>query len=85
MSEPSFSSLLNTVGLNESRQWSVNITDNWMQGRTTYGGLSAALCLKAVLNEHTDLPPLRSAQINFIGPVGGQVLITTNIMRQGKN
>ena len=65
--------------------WEVTIAENWMQGRTTYGGLSAALCLQAVQNEMPDLPPLRSAQINFIGPAGGTVVIKTEVMRQGKS
>ena len=65
--------------------WEVSIPENWMQGRTTYGGLSAALCLQAVLNEMPDLPPLRSAQINFIGPAGGTVSIQTEVMRRGKS
>lgn len=46
------------------------ITEEWMQGRTTYGGLSAALCLAGTLSAHADLPPLRSAQVAFIGPAG---------------
>lgn len=65
--------------------WNVTISDNWMQGRTTYGGLSAALCLRAVINQHSELPPLRSAQVNFIGPAGGDVSITSKILRQGKS
>ena len=59
----------------ENDGWSVTIPDEWMQGRTTYGGLSAALCLQAVQNQFVDLPELRTAQINFIGPAGGTVTI----------
>ena len=82
---PSFSELLKHLSPKGENSWSINITENWMQGRTTYGGLSSALCLKAVSNNHTDLPPLRSAQINFTGPVGGLVTIHTKIIRQGKS
>lgn len=90
MHNPSFSELLDSVTLDEGSSsaegsLSVTITDNWMQGRTTYGGLSAAICLKAVELKHTDLPPLRSAQVNFIGPAGGQIEITTRILRQGNS
>lgn len=56
-----------------------------MQGRTTYGGMSAALCYQAVANNYPTLPPLRSAQINFIGPAGGEVTVSTKIMRQGRS
>jgi len=82
---PSFSELLNSLKQTGEQQSSVNVSDNWMQGRTTYGGMSAALCYQAVVNNHPDLPPLRSAQINFIGPVGGNVSVTTKVMRQGRS
>ena len=85
MSGPGFSELLNNLIVDEDGLRNVTITDNWMQGRTTYGGLSAAICLKAVLDEYPDLPPLRSAQVNFIGPVGGPVAVKTSIMRQGRS
>ncbi|MHA7872034.1 MAG: acyl-CoA thioesterase [Hyphococcus sp.] len=63
----------------------VEITDDWMQGRTTYGGLSAALCLETALRAFPDLPPLRSAMISFIGPAGGAVEGEARILRQGKS
>jgi acyl-CoA thioesterase len=63
----------------------VTIPPNWLQGRTTYGGFSAALCLEAVTRNYPDLPPLRSAQISFAGPVGGAVRIATEILRRGKS
>lgn len=85
MNSPSFSELLDSLKSLGSGESIVSITDNWMQGRTTYGGLSAALCLQAVVNDFDDLPPLRSAQINFIGPAGGQVSITTKLMRRGRS
>jgi acyl-CoA thioesterase len=65
--------------------YEAEIPANWMQGRTTYGGLTAALCLEAVLRAHPDLPPLRSAQISFIGPAGGMVRVTTEVLRRGKS
>lgn len=65
--------------------WGLDIPENWMQGRTTYGGLSAALCLAAVNRDVPNLPPIRSAQINFVGPAGGWVTITTRVLRQGKS
>lgn len=85
MSTPCFSELLNRLQQHDNGTTTVYITNNWLQGRTTYGGLSAALCLQAVSNTFDDLPPLRSAQINFIGPAGGQVHITTKVMRRGRS
>ena len=63
----------------------VSITDAWMQGRTTYGGLSAALCFHTALRKFPDLPPLRSAMVTFIGPAGGVVKGEARLLRQGKS
>ena len=79
-----YTELLNGMIANASG-WAINIPENWMQGRTTYGGLSAALCLQATLNDHANLPSLRSAQINFIGPAGGDVVMSSQVLRQGKS
>jgi acyl-CoA thioesterase len=62
-----------------------HVTPDWMQGRTVYGGMTAALCLQAVRNEFPDLPPMRSAHISFAGPVAGDVSITARLLRQGKS
>lgn len=56
-----------------------------MQGRTTYGGLSAALCLETALRAFEDLPPLRSANVSFIGPAGGAVEGRAKELRRGKS
>lgn len=63
----------------------VTIPADWLQGRTCYGGLSAALALDAVLREIPDLPPLRSAQVAFIGPLAGEVEVATQLLRRGRN
>lgn len=59
---------------------------NWSQGRTLYGGASAALCLASVLRSAAPqtLPPLRSAQFAFIGPSSGALRLTPTLLRQGK-
>ncbi|NYT39876.1 thioesterase family protein [Sphingomonas sp. R-74633] len=61
------------------------IPTDWMQGRTAYGGLSAALALQAALEAEPDLPPLRSAQVAFIGPLAGDVTVTATKLRRGRN
>ncbi len=63
----------------------VHIPDDWRQGRTAYGGLTAGLTLEAVMRQHSDLPPLRSTMINFVGPVTDDPVFTSQIMRQGRN
>lgn len=69
----------------ESGRLAVGIPEVWMQGRTTYGGLSAALAYDAARTAADGLPPLRAAQIAFIGPVGGDVEVTSRVERQGRN
>ncbi len=61
------------------------IPADWLQGRTSYGGLSSALALHAAQGVEPDLPPLRSAQIAFIGPLSGEVSITATRLRRGRN
>jgi acyl-CoA thioesterase len=63
----------------------VTIPDDWLQGRTAYGGLSSALALHAAKMSDTDLPPLRSALIAFIGPLAGPVTVTAQRLRRGRN
>lgn len=65
--------------------WTLDITDNWKQGRTIYGGLTAGLCYEAARRDFPDLPPLRSLQISFIGPITDNPIISTHILRQGRN
>ncbi len=72
-------------GSDQAPLYQVTIPEDWMQGRTTYGGLTAALCLEGVLKSYDALPPLRSAQISFIGPAGGTVSVTPSLLRQGKS
>ncbi len=61
------------------------IPEPWRQGRTAYGGLTAGLCLTAAQKQFPDLPPFRSASINFIGPVSGPPHFTSRLLRQGRN
>lgn len=61
------------------------IPADWLQGRTSYGGLSSALALNAAQAIEPDLPPLRSAQVSFIGPLAGEVAVTATKLRRGRN
>lgn len=61
------------------------VPENWLQGRTLYGGLTGALCLEAIGRTFPALPPLRSAQIAFVGPAEGEVSVTASMLRQGKS
>ncbi len=59
--------------------------DGWRQGRTLYGGLSAALCVEAAARVFNGLPALRSAQFAFVGPASGNVSVRPALLRQGKS
>jgi acyl-CoA thioesterase len=63
----------------------INIPSSWYQGRTAYGGLSAALAYQAATCAAQDLPPLQSAQIAFAGPLAGEAVITASVLRRGRN
>jgi acyl-CoA thioesterase len=63
----------------------IAVTDDWLQGRTLYGGLSAALCVEAATRAYEGLPPLQSAQFAFVGPASGQLRLTPSILRKGKS
>lgn len=64
---------------------SMTIPPDWMQGRTTYGGLSAAICLETARRAFPEAPPLRSAMVSFVGPAGGAVEGRAKVLRQGKS
>ena len=64
----------------------LNIPESWHQGRTAFGGLSAALALSAARQQGgANLAPLRSAAISFVGPLAGRVAVRARLLRQGKN
>jgi acyl-CoA thioesterase len=68
----------------EDGRFRVLLSDDWLQGRTAYGGLSAALCVEAAMRTVPDLPPLRSAQFTLIGPASGPLKMSASVLRRGK-
>lgn len=64
--------------------WTAHIPDDWLIGRTTFGGLQAAMAIEAARRLVPAGLPLRSAQIAFVGPVaGGRVRLETRLLRKG--
>ncbi len=61
------------------------IGQEWLQGRTCFGGASAALAVAAARARFADLPPLRSLQLAFVGPLAGEVSVSPILLRRGKN
>lgn len=58
---------------------------DWMQGRTLYGGASALVAYTMAARAFPDLPPLRAGQVAFVAPVGEDIALTAEIIRQGRN
>lgn len=64
---------------------SLDAPPSWSQGRTLYGGMTAALGWAAAARTVPDLPPLRSVQAAFIGPAAGRLTIEPLVLRRGKS
>lgn len=65
--------------------FATRIPEDWHQGRTAYGGFSATLALAAAMRVGGDLPPLRSAQVSFVGPLYGSIEARARRLRTGRN
>jgi len=62
----------------------LDVPGDWMQGRSVYGGLQAAIAVAAMRTLVTT--PLRTLQVTFIAPVPqGCVVARAKLLRQGKN
>ncbi len=84
MTATPFSVLMSRVDASggESR---VLVPEDWTQGRTLFGGLQAAIGLKAMRSLVPEAP-LRSLQVTFVGPVpGGEVRASARVIRSGKS
>lgn len=65
--------------------YQADLPENWKQGRTAFGGLTTALLEAAIRNDHPDLPPLRTVQVNFVGPAVDKLSVRNQVLRRGKN
>ncbi|MDR3417454.1 MAG: thioesterase family protein [Nevskia sp.] len=66
--------------------WSAAIPPSWSQGRTAFGGLQAALAVRAMRALVPAALPLRTLQVSFIAPVPpGTVRIEARVLRTGKS
>jgi acyl-CoA thioesterase len=67
-----------------------DLGDDWLQGRTCYGGLISALAVQAMRDRAGSAWPadvgLRALQTCFVGPVApGAVRIQVQLLRQGRH
>lgn len=65
--------------------FALEVPPQWHQGRTAYGGLSAALALEAARRVSGVATPLRSAQVAFVSPLYGHIEARARELRSGKN
>ena len=62
------------------------ITEDWLQGRTAFGGLQAAMALTTMRLLVPAAIPLRVLQTTFIGPVPqGEITVRARVLRTGKS
>jgi len=64
---------------------SLDVPGDWLQGRTVFGGLQAAIVLRAMRSLVPDVP-LRTLQGTFLAPVPeGTVTATARVLRTGRS
>ena len=66
--------------------WRAQVGEDWLQGRSAFGGLQAALGLRAMRELVSPDMPLRSLQTTFVAPVpAGPVTIRAQQLRAGRS
>lgn len=63
----------------------IEAPEAWAQGRTLYGGMTAALCFEAARQQSLVQAPLRSAQFIFVGPASGELGFRSEVLRAGRS
>ena len=63
----------------------IEAPEAWTQGRTLYGGMTAALCFEAAKRQLPVQTPLRSAQFIFVGPASGELTFRADVLRAGRS
>lgn len=62
------------------------IADNWLQGRSGFGGLTTTLSVAALMEASSPGRALRSVQVVFVAPtLAGTTTITAEMLRSGKS
>ena len=73
----------------EGDEWRADVTDDWLQGRTVFGGLQVALGVRAMREAMGEdaTTPLRSLQATFVGPLPNSdgIRLRAEVLRKGKS
>lgn len=65
--------------------FTAHVDDSWGQGRTLFGGVQAALAVRAMRLLAPDAPPLWSLHTTFVAPLPpGTVRVTAQLLRRGR-
>ncbi len=79
-----YSQLLDAVTASGDGSWTAPVGDDWVQGRTLFGGLQTALAVRALRHQVPAELPLRSVQTTFIAPVPpGKIRLLPRVLRTG--
>lgn len=74
------------TALEQSTSNTTNFSENWAQGRSAFGGISAAFAVTGMRKLLNPEQPLRSLMVSFVAPLPpGQLTVDAKILRQGKN
>lgn len=74
------------TALEQSSNNTTNFSENWAQGRSAFGGISAAFAVTAMRKQLNTPQPLRSLMVSFIAPLPpGEISVNAKTQRQGKN
>lgn len=66
-------------------QWEGTVPPAWMQGRTSFGGIAAAVGLRALCDVEEDGRPPRTVHTSFFAPVRAEpARVTARIIRRGR-
>lgn len=85
MTDTPFAELIDSVQ-NSSEETLLRVPDDWMQGRTAFGGLVAAMSLKSMRSHVPEERKIRSLLFSFVGPVfSDPFIIQTQLLRSGKS
>jgi acyl-CoA thioesterase len=80
-----FSEVLKSVR-RDGEAWIATISEDWLQGRSAFGGVQAALAVQVMRELVPETVPLRSLQVAFIAPIAtGTVRMSASILRHGKS
>src|ERR1700742_2804430 len=80
-----FSEVMATV-VRDGEHWTAEFGEDWLQGRSAFGGLQAALVIRAMRDLVPATMPLRTVQVTVLARVpAGRAEIQAKLLREGKN